>query len=110
MHGLDVLVVPSTWYEISPLVILEAFAHGVPVVGADLRNLNSQVRHGVNGLLFRSGDAGDLARQLQRLVDEPDLLPTLAEGISPPCTVEEEVQEVERVYASIVRSGQPASA
>jgi glycosyltransferase involved in cell wall biosynthesis len=81
--GIDVLVVPSTWYENTPFVVLEAFAAGVPVVASDLGGLSEVVRDGQNGLLFRAGDAAALRAALQRLLVEPDLLPGLRPAAPP---------------------------
>jgi glycosyltransferase involved in cell wall biosynthesis len=107
LHGLDVVVVPSTWHENNPSVTNEAFAHGVPVVTADLGSMPEVVHHEQNGLLFAPGDATDLARQLQRLLDEPALLPALAAGIHPPRTVVQEVDEIESVYRQIAGAPRP---
>jgi glycosyltransferase involved in cell wall biosynthesis len=71
--GLDALVVPSTWYENTPFVVLEAFAAGIPVLASDLGGLSEVVQHGSNGLLFRAGDAADLRAAIERLVGEPGL-------------------------------------
>lgn len=73
LPGLDAVVVPSIWLENSPLVIHEAQQAGVCVVTADAGGMAEHVRDGVNGLLFRHRDEKDLARVLQRLVDEPGL-------------------------------------
>lgn len=100
--GVDVLVVPSVWYENSPNVILEAFAAGTPVVASDRGGLAELVQHEVNGLLFRMGDAADLARQLQRIVDQPGLLESLRKGIQPVKTLQEEMAELLQVYQSMV--------
>ena len=74
---MDVLVVPSTWYENTPFVVLEAFAAGVPVIASDLGGLSEVVRDGENGLLFEAGSARALAAAIRRLVDEPDLYESL---------------------------------
>lgn len=71
--GMDALVVPSTWYENTPFVVLEAFAAGVPVLASDLGGLREVVRDGGNGLLFRAGDAASLRAAIERLVAEPGL-------------------------------------
>jgi len=70
---LDVLVVPSTWYENTPFVVLEAFAAGIPVIASDLGGLAEVVRDGENGLLFAPGDAAALAAAVERFVNEPGL-------------------------------------
>ncbi len=99
---MDVLVVPSVWYETGPLVTLEAFACGVPVVAANLPNMAYQVESERNGLLYVADSVADLARQLQRLVDETDLLTRLRRGIRPVRTSEDELAEVFRTYQLVL--------
>jgi glycosyltransferase involved in cell wall biosynthesis len=95
---IDVLVVPSTWYENTPLVIYSAFAAGIPVVASNLGGIAEVIRHGENGLLFELGDPEDLARQLKRLSEEPDLLVKLGENAGDVRTVEESVVEILDLY------------
>jgi glycosyltransferase involved in cell wall biosynthesis len=105
LREVDVIVVPSLWYENSPTVILEAFAHRTPVVASDLGGMAELVQAGENGLLFRPGDAGDLARRLRQLLDDPDLLPALRRGIRPVKSVAQEIDELEEIYRAVVRNG-----
>ncbi len=100
LASLDVVVVPSVWLENAPFVIREAFAAGVPVVASDIGGMAELVEHEVNGLLFHTGDASDLARALQRLLDKPDLLPGLRHGIARPKSIEEEASELVELYDS----------
>ena len=102
LSEIDVLVVPSRWYENAPVVIYEAFAAGVPVVATNLGGLTESVRHEENGLLFELEDARDLAWQLRRLLEEPGLLEKLRSGIGPVKTVEEKVDELERLYGTLM--------
>jgi glycosyltransferase involved in cell wall biosynthesis len=74
MRDARVLVVPSTWYEIGPLVVVEALACGLPVIASNLGSMAERVNHGVNGLLFRPNDAEDLARQVRRALQNPEAL------------------------------------
>lgn len=66
-RGAGFVVVPSRWYEMCPLVILEAMSLGLPVIAADVGGLPEFVVDGETGLLFQAGDADQLARQMQRL-------------------------------------------
>jgi len=95
---LDVVVVPSTFFEVRPVVIMEAFAAGVPVIATRLPNMQYQVHDEVDGLLFAPGDVSDLARQLRRLTDEPDLVRRLGKNIRPVRTIDQEMAETESVY------------
>ena len=68
------LVCPSTWYESFGLIIVEAFATGLPVIASDLGALAELIQVGVTGLLFRPGDAGDLMVKVRWALDHPDRL------------------------------------
>jgi glycosyltransferase involved in cell wall biosynthesis len=101
MSELDVLVVPSRWYENAPGVIFEAFAARMPVVATNLKGMSEFVRHAQNGLLFELEDPRDLSRQLRRLREEPGLLERLRAGITPVKTTAEYASEMEELYASL---------
>lgn len=105
MGSCDVMVAPSVWYENSPLAILEAQAAARPVIVSAMGGMAELVKDGVNGLHFRPGDAVDLARQIQRLRDEPDLLVRLSQGAQPPPTVDDEMQTLLGVYQRLVEQG-----
>jgi len=98
LSELDVLVVPSLWYENSPLVIQEAFAAKVPVIASDLGALAEKVHHGLNGLLFPPGDAASLRELLQRLIEEPAILERLRVNIRPVKSMAEHAKEIEALY------------
>ena len=102
MSELDVLVVPSRWYENAPGVIFEAFAATMPVVATNLKGMSEFVKHGENGLLFELEDPHDLSRQLRRLREEPGLLERLRAGITPVKTTAEYADEMEELYASLL--------
>ena len=105
---LDVLVVPSRWYENAPLVVYSALAAGVPVVATDVGGLSEVVEHGKNGLLFPLENAEALSRCLARLAGEPGLLARLREGIEPVKSLGESAEELESLYNGLVggeRSG-----
>lgn len=104
LSEIDVLVVPSIWYENAPLVIQEAFAAGIPVVATELGGMAEAVTHEVNGLLFERGDSIDLARQLKRVADEPGLLDRLRVGIPSVKRVDEEITELERIYMDLLQT------
>lgn len=73
------LVFPSNWYEGFGLTILEAMALGKAVVASDLGPRREIVRDGVTGLLYRSGDVGDLREKIRRLIDDQSLAKSLGE-------------------------------
>lgn len=100
--GLDVLVVPSLWQEAYGITVREAHLTGTPLVGSDIAGIAEGIRHDVDGLLFRTGDAGHLAEQLQRLLDDPTLGPRLAAAAPPVKTDDDEAREYEWRYRQLV--------
>jgi glycosyltransferase involved in cell wall biosynthesis/GT2 family glycosyltransferase len=99
---IDVLVVPSTWFENSPITIHEAFLTGTPVLASDIGGMAEYVRDGVDGLWFAVGDAEDLARKMQRLVDEPELLAALGRDLPAVKTIAEDAEAMEFRYRGLV--------
>lgn len=79
----------------------------VPVIGSRLGGIPEFVEHDVSGLLFTPGDAVDLHAQMQRLLDEPDLLARLRQGIRPVKTIEEHGRELEAIYEQLIAGGSP---
>jgi glycosyltransferase involved in cell wall biosynthesis len=67
----EFLIVPSECFETFGQVVAEAFAKGTPVLAANIGGLGEIVTDGENGVLFRSGDADDLADQARRLFADP---------------------------------------
>ncbi len=74
----NVLVFPSIWEEPFSLTLLEAMAAGLCVVASTAGGSAEILQHDVNSLTFAPGDARDLARQLQRVLDDPGLRVKLA--------------------------------
>jgi len=94
---MDVLVVPSVWYENTPFVVLEAFMAGVPVVASDLGGLSEVIRDGENGLLFRAGDAASLRAAIERLASDRALWDGFR--IAAPATVAQGYERLRAAYA-----------
>jgi len=66
------LVMPSECYEGFPLVLVEAFAQGLPVIASHLGSMAEIVKDGVIGLHFGPGDAGDLAAKVRWAANHPE--------------------------------------
>jgi glycosyltransferase involved in cell wall biosynthesis len=101
LAGLDLLVVPSVWWENSPLTILEALSAGVPVVASAIGGI-PDILPPAWGRLVPAGEVPPLADALRDVI-EGRLFATL-----PPRprsrTVDEEVRELESLYAGLQRS------
>ena len=84
MAAMDVVVVPSIWWENSPVVIQEAFRNRRPVICSDIGGMAEKVRDGIDGFHFPAGNALALARLIERLAAEPEKLQAMREGMQIP--------------------------
>jgi len=92
----DVIVVPSVWYENSPVVIQEAFAAGVLILASDVGALPEKV--GVGGRLFPVGDVDGLREILWEIVTAGGLE---AQGIAVPQSIAESAGHLLDIYATV---------
>jgi glycosyltransferase involved in cell wall biosynthesis len=103
--AVDLLVVPSLWLENSPLVIHEAFMAGIPVVGARIGGIVDLIEEGRNGRLYDPESAAALATVLRELVDAPESMRRLSDGVrtGPPVkSIAQDASEWEAIYADAV--------
>jgi len=98
---IDVLVVPSLWWENSPITIHEAHLLATPVVTSGIGGMAEFVRDGVDGLHFRAGDASDLAAKLRRFVAEPGLAAELVRDLPLLKTLEQDGATMEYRYRAL---------
>lgn len=99
LSNLDLLVVPSIWYENMPITIYEARRHGIPVVVTNLGGMAEAVEHGVTGLTFPRGDDVALAERIRSLVRDPVLYDRLAAARPRIVRLDEVVDRLERLYS-----------
>jgi glycosyltransferase involved in cell wall biosynthesis len=102
LEEIDVLVVPSRWYENTPLVMQSALATLTPLIVTDLGGMSELVKHGENGLLFKLNDCESLQQQLTAVLEDRALLPRFASNIKPERTVSQMVDDIESVYEELL--------
>ena len=97
---LDLLVVPSRWWENAPLVVQEARAAGVPLLVADHGGLAELVEPGIDGWRFRPGSVEDLSARLAQVLSRE--LDTRALHPRPVPAWSWHVDQVEAHYRAVV--------
>jgi glycosyltransferase involved in cell wall biosynthesis len=107
LRALDCLIVPSLWYENSPLVIQEAFAVGLPVIASRLGALTEKVEDGVTGRLFEPGSVEDLARVLGELIEEPAQLHAYAGNVRPAPSMDAHAEQLAGIYRRLLDGAAP---
>jgi glycosyltransferase involved in cell wall biosynthesis len=105
MRSVDWVVVPSTWWENSPVVIQEARAAGVPVLCSNIGGMSEKVRPGLDGAHFLVGSSADLADKIGAIVEgRLAVTPAVTSGDA------SEVNEIVECYRQAIADDRNASA
>ncbi len=103
MRSVDWVVVPSVWWENSPVVIQEALLHGRPMICSDIGGMAEKVRDGKDGLHFRAGSSQDLADRISEVLSNTRIWDRLRASMRRPkdhiCCANEHVS----LYRSLLR-------
>jgi glycosyltransferase involved in cell wall biosynthesis len=84
MQEVDVALVPSIWWENSPVVIQECMRNRLPILCSNIGGMAEKVRSGIDGLHFPVGSADGLCGLLRTLVAEPSTLAELSRRMRRP--------------------------
>ncbi len=84
MSRVDAVIVPSIWWENSPVVIQESFSCGKPVICSNIGGMAEKVRDGLDGLHFEAGRPKHLAAVLAGLAGQPEMLDRLSATVARP--------------------------
>ena len=98
----DILCLPSTICEMSPLVIQESFAAGIPVLASNDYGNAEQIIDGENGWLFKFKDVTDLKSKIEYLIEKPSLIDKAALKIKSVKTFKSVAEEHISLYEKIL--------
>ena len=101
MQRCHAVLVPSIWWENSPMVIQEALSAGRPVICSDIGGMAEKVRHGVDGFQFRARSAASLAELLRGLASEPERVVALQDTLSRPPSLQDTAVMIRALYAGL---------
>ena len=102
MQSVDVIVVPSIWWENSPVIIQEALRNRRPIICSDIGGMAEKVRDGVDGFHFPVGNSVALASLLMQLVEKPSKLADVVATMRSPITLEDITTQYTRLYGSLL--------
>jgi len=102
MEGISVLVIPSVYKEIFPLVMQLSLAYKKPVVASNIGGLPEVIKHDSNGFLFEVGNVDQLAKIISTLAEKPKKLDLLIQSIKLPPRIEEEAFKYEKIYKRLI--------
>jgi glycosyltransferase involved in cell wall biosynthesis len=102
MREIDWVVVPSRWWENSPLVIQEAFMQRRPVICSGIGGMAEKVTNDLNGLYFNVGDPASLAMVIERAASEQGLWERLRGGIPEILNVDDHITNLTQMYRDLL--------
>jgi glycosyltransferase involved in cell wall biosynthesis len=102
MRDCDFIVVPSRCLETGPLVVLESFAAGTPVLGARLGGIAELVTDGVDGMLLAPDDASAWSFAINELAGNVDRVSRLRSGVRRPRTIDDVAHEMAALYRAML--------
>jgi glycosyltransferase involved in cell wall biosynthesis len=102
MRQVDAVVVPSIWWENSPLVIQEALRNRRPVICSDIGGMAEKVRDGLDGFHFPVGSAPALAGLLRELARDRTRLDKVAATLRPPQPAEAVARQHAALYERLL--------
>jgi hypothetical protein len=74
LNEVDVVVLPSTWPENEPVVLLEGIAAGAALIATDLGGNRELIEHGRSGLLVEAGSSLALCEAFKKVIASPALI------------------------------------
>lgn len=104
MSGTDWVVIPSKWWENSPMVILEAKKYSVPVIASNIGGMKEKIENGKNGFHFQMGRPDSLAEVMEYAVKNPDIQLKMSTNIGKEYEPDEDYNKHLDVYRSLQSS------
>ncbi len=98
MEQVDWVLVPSTWWENSPLVIQETFMHKRPIICSDIGGMAEKVEDGKTGLHFEARNSASLAATIRKACASPALWKKLSANIGPRLSMEDSAAQHMEIY------------
>jgi len=102
LSEIDVLVAPSIWYEVSPLVIQEAFLAGIPVITTGIGGMAELVTDGVNGFTVPPGDQNALEAVMRSIIENPEILNRIRPSRDSVVPIEKHGDIIRSIYGRVL--------
>ncbi|MEA2048163.1 MAG: glycosyltransferase family 4 protein [Campylobacterota bacterium] len=98
MAEVDWVIIPSSWWENSPLVIQESFKFGRPMIASNIGGMAEKITDGKDGLHFKVRNPRSLANKITQAIEDTELYDILYDGITKPLSIKASIREHLEVY------------
>lgn len=102
LADIDVLAVPSRYMETGPIVVQEARALGIPVMGADLGGISERVHHGVDGWLLPFDDPKPWAEAIRVAATDRAEVARLSSNMRRTRSIDDVAGDMAKLYREIM--------
>jgi len=101
---IDVLILPSRWFENGPLVLRNALLSKTPVIATRLGSNPEFIRDGYNGLLFKNEDINDLSNKISLIIKNKKLINSMSSNIQDQKSIKEDASNLLNYYQELIKS------
>ncbi|MHA1305361.1 MAG: glycosyltransferase, partial [Candidatus Heimdallarchaeaceae archaeon] len=102
LSEIDILIVPSIWFENSPLVIHEAALAKIPIITTNIGGMAEYVKNEVNGLTFERNNVEDLLDKINQFIKKPELIKKLGNNSIEVQSAREHTKRVLALYDKLL--------
>jgi len=98
-------IVPSIWYEIFGLVIIECLDRGLAVIASNIGAIPELIQKGYNGFLFESGSIDSLYHTIENLLKQKNMLAALSKNAidsSKRYSIEKHLKSIMDIYINML--------
>lgn len=104
LMDVNLVVVPSLWPEPFPMIVLESFGSGTPVIASKIGGIQEVIEDGVNGRLFEPGNSEELSKILAELAENEKEFRRLQRGVAESAykyQIDRHVELLENIYSEV---------
>jgi glycosyltransferase involved in cell wall biosynthesis len=100
LRAYDLLLFPTAIEEMSPLIVLEAFRAGIPVLASDVNANREMITDGKNGWLYKKNNMSSLTEKLKGILHEPSVLILAKQNIPAVSSFEAVIEKHQILYST----------
>jgi glycosyltransferase involved in cell wall biosynthesis len=100
--NIDILIIPSRWFENAPLVLRNALHTKTPIVGVNIGSIPELVKDGTTGLLYENESLSDLINKLNQFIKNPSLMSKNIDGFPKQKSIDENANELLAYYQKLI--------
>ena len=100
---IDVLLVPSRWFENAPLVLRNTRLVKIPAIVANIGSMPELVQNNKNGYLYENENILSLAEKMNFFIKDPSLQQKLTKNITKQKSIKDNVSELTQIYQKLIK-------